>query len=233
MHKLVPNTRTVLLFATVGAITIGTGVATGAIPGGDGTIAACYKLKGGALRVIDSASGANCATDEVKLSWSQKGPVGPAGPQGEKGDKGDPGPQGLATCDAARLLLCPDADLPNGQALVASIDGVEILRVSTYRSNCTITTTTTSTAHLTESACELVFTGAAGSASPAVDDWYQAAAQGNLPAARRSFSLVISDSSGTAIRRFFVESALPTALLNQGDRYQLTLKADAVLRVAA
>ena len=230
MRKLLPNTRTVLLLATVGAIIIGTGVATGAIPGGDGSIAACYKVKGGALRVIDSDSGANCAADEVRLSWSQKGPVGPAGPQGDKGDKGDPGPQGAAACDAARLLLCSDADLPHGQTLVASIDGVEILRVSTYRSNCT---TSTDETRLTRSACELVFTGDAGSASPAVNDWYQAAAQGNLAAARRSFSLVVSDSSGTAIRRFFVDSAMPTALLNQGDRYQLTLKADAVLRLAA
>jgi hypothetical protein len=227
VHKLLPTTRTVLLLATVGAIIIGTGVATGAIPGGDGAIAACYKVKGGAVRVIDSDSGANCAADEVKLSWNQKGPVGPAGP---KGDKGDPGAQGLATCDAARLLLCPDADLPNGQALVASIDGVEIFRVSTYRSNCT---TSTDTAHVTKSTCELVFTGAAGSASPTVNNWYQAAAQGNLDTARKSLSLVVSDSSGTVIRRFFVDSAMPTALLDQGDRYQLTLKADAVLRLAA
>ena len=65
MRKLLPNTRTALLLATVGAIIIGTGVATGAIPGGDGTIAACYKVKGGALRVIDSDSGANCAADET------------------------------------------------------------------------------------------------------------------------------------------------------------------------
>jgi hypothetical protein len=230
VRKLLPNARTVLLLATVGAIVIGTGVATGAIPGGDGTITACYKVKGGALRVIDGDSGTACADGEVKVSWSQKGPVGPAGPQGDKGDKGDSGPQGPATCDAARLLLCPDADLPNGQALVASVDGVEILRVSTYRSNCT---TSTDATRNTESACELVLTGAAGSESQTVDGWYQAAARGDLVAGRKSLSLAVIDSSGTAIRRFFVESALPTALLNQGDRYQLTLKADAVLRVAA
>jgi hypothetical protein len=229
VRKLLPNTRTVLLLATAGAIIVGTGVATGAIPGGDGTITACYKVKGGAVRVIDSASGANCAADEVKLSWSQKGPVGPAGPQGDKGDKGDPGPQAPAACDATRLLLCPDADLPNGQTVAVSIDGFEVLRVSTYRSNCT---TSTDAAHLTESTCELVFTGT-GSPSSTVDGWYQAAAQGNLGAARKSLSLVVSDSSDTAVRRFFVESAMPTALLYQGDRYQLTLKADAVLRVAA
>jgi hypothetical protein len=60
-----------------------------------------------------------------------------------------------------------------------------------------------------------------------------AAAHGNLTAARKSLTLAVSDSSDTTIRRFFVESALPTALLNQGDRYQLTLKADVVQRIAA
>ena len=219
-----------LVLATVGTIVIGTGVATGAIPGGDGTITACYKVKGGALRVIDSGSGASCAADEVKLAWSQRGPVGPAGPQGAKGDKGDPGPQGLGTCDAARLLLCPDADLPNGQALVASIDGFEILRVSTYRSNCT---TSTDASRLTESSCELVFTGAAGSASSLVDAWYQASAQGDADVATKSLSLAVTDSSGTALRRYFVEKARPTALLNQGDRYQFTLKAERVQQLAA
>jgi hypothetical protein len=91
--------------------------ATGAIPGGDGTITACYEIKGGAVRVIDADSGATCAADEVKLSWSQRGPAGPAGP---KGDKGDTGPQGATSCDAARLLLCPDADLPEGDSLTLS-----------------------------------------------------------------------------------------------------------------
>ena len=165
MRKLLPSTRTVLLLATIGAVIIGTGVATGAIPGADGTITACYKAKGGAVRVIDSDSGANCVSDEVKLSWSQRGPAGPAGP---KGDKGDPGPQGPAACDASRLLLCPDADLPSGQAVVLSIDGVEILRVSTYRINCTTSAGSPGT-------CELVFTGAAASASLDVDAWYQSA----------------------------------------------------------
>jgi hypothetical protein len=134
MRKLLPSTRTVLLLATVGAVIIGTGVATGAIPGADGTITACYNARDGAVRVIDGESGATCAGNERKLSWNQRGP---AGPPGAKGDKGDPGPQGPAASDASRLLG-PDADLPGGQTLAVAIDGYEILSgVSTYRISCT------------------------------------------------------------------------------------------------
>src|SRR3954447_5452122 len=137
MRRLIPATKTAVLLAVVATVAVGTGVATGAIPGGDGTITGCYKVKGGAVRVIDAESGATCSSDEVKLSWSQKGPAGPAGAAGPKGDKGDPGPAGPAGCDAARLLLCPDADLTSGQTMILSIDGYEILRVSRYKINCT------------------------------------------------------------------------------------------------
>src|SRR3954452_5458860 len=113
MRRISAATKAVVLLAVVAGIGVGTGVATGAIPGGDGTITGCYKVKGGAVRVIDAESGATCTTDEVKLSWSQKGPAGPAGPKGDKGDKGDPGPAGPAGSDAARPLLGPDADLPS------------------------------------------------------------------------------------------------------------------------
>jgi hypothetical protein len=118
--------------------------------------------------------------------------------------------------------LCPDADLPSGQSLVLSIDGVEIQRVSTYRINCTTSAGT----------CELVLSGAAGSESSNVDAWYQSAAQGD-PTATRNFTLAVSDSSGTTIRRFFATNGRPTALLNQGDRFQLTFKADNIRQIAA
>jgi hypothetical protein len=133
MRNLLPSTRTVLLLATVGAVIIGTGVATGAIPGADGTITACYSARDGGVRVIDGESGATCASNERKLSWNQRGPAGPPGAKGDKGDKGDPGPQGPAASDAARLLGA-DADLPSGQRLAVTIGGYEILGgVSTYR----------------------------------------------------------------------------------------------------
>ena len=227
MRKHVQHTRMVLLLATVGAVIIGTGVATGAIPGGDGTITGCYKAKGGALRVIDSDSGANCASDEVKLTWSQKGPVGPAGAKGDPGPQGDTGPQGPQGPAAGESphLLGSDADLPNGDTLVVSIDGFEVFRPTAYRINCT-------TSPSAPGPCELVFAGAPGQFAPAeVASWYQTAA--NDPTAARSFSVLISDSSGTTIRKYFVSKALPTALLNAGGRYQITLQAPSVQQLVS
>jgi hypothetical protein len=220
MRMFLPPMRTVLLVAAVVAIFVGAGVATGAIPGGDGAITACYKAKGGAVRVIDVERGGTCASDEVKLAWSQTGPTGPAGPQG---DKGEPGPQGQPACDASRLLLCPDADLPSGESVSLTIDGVEFLQVSRYRINCETNNGSPS--------CELVLTGTA-SASVNVDNWYLAAAQGQ-PTARRDFTVAVRDASGTTLRRFFVVNGRPTALLNQGDSYQLTLSADSIQKLAA
>src|SRR3954453_11277207 len=225
MRRLIPATKTVVLLALVAAIAVGTGVATGAIPGGDGTITGCYKVKGGAVRVIDAESGATCATDEVKLSWSQKGPAGPAGaagPKGDKGDKGDPGPAGPAGSDAARPLLGPDADLPNGQTMILAIDGYELFRVSRYRINCTTGGTAPT--------CELVLVGAA-TGPTAVDAWYASAAA-DLEPATKSFTLTVQDSSDTPVRKFFVNKGRPTALLNQGDSYQFTLVAESVKKVA-
>src|SRR4051794_16528558 len=222
MRRLIPATKTVVLVAVVAAVAVGTGVATGAIPGGDGTITGCYKVKGGAVRMIDAESGGTCSSDEVKLSWSQKGPAGPAGAAGPKGDKGDPGPAGPAGCDAARLLLCPDADLTSGQTMILSIDGYEILRVARYKINCTTGGTAPT--------CELVLTGAATGPTE-VDAWYANAAQ-NLQTGTRSFTLTVQDSSGTPVRKFFVEKGRPTALLNQGDSYQLTLVAERVQKLA-
>jgi hypothetical protein len=66
--------------------------------------------------------------------------------------------------------------------------------------------------------CELVLTGAASSSS-AADAWYQAASDG-LPSGTKSFTLVILDETGTPIRRYFVQDGRPTALLNQGNRFQ-------------
>lgn len=220
MRNRFPRTRTVLLLATLGAVIVGTGVATGAIPGADGTITACYNVRTGTVQVIDAESGATCANNERQLSWNQSGPVGPAG---AKGDKGDPGPQGAASCDASRLLLCPDADLPSGQTLSVTSSGFEILAgVSSYRINCT-------TSGSPPTACELVLTGAA-SASLEVDAWYEAAALGQ-PSATRSFTLTIFDSSSKPIRKFFVTDGRPTALLHQGDRRQITFKSEHVQRV--
>jgi Collagen triple helix repeat (20 copies) len=76
-------------FAAVGAVS----VATGAIPGSDGTIDACYDGDG-RLRVIDNEAGRTCDRRSTPLSWNLKGVQGDTGPQGPKGDTGDTGPAG-------------------------------------------------------------------------------------------------------------------------------------------
>jgi hypothetical protein len=92
----------------VGAVVLGTGLAFGAIPAGDGVIHGCYKKNSGQLRLVDSASQgghghhSDCNPSELSISWNQQGPQGiqgppgPQGPKGDKGDKGDTGSQGPA-----------------------------------------------------------------------------------------------------------------------------------------
>ena len=58
------------------------GVAYAAIPETDGVIHGCYAKHNGALRVIDTSTGAACKGNEVALPWSQSGPPGPPGPSG-------------------------------------------------------------------------------------------------------------------------------------------------------
>jgi hypothetical protein len=70
-----------------GAVALGAGLASAAIPGSDGQITACYVKGNGSLRVVDAAS-SQCSRGEQTLVWNQQGPQGPAGPQGEKGDPG-------------------------------------------------------------------------------------------------------------------------------------------------
>jgi len=67
--------RAVLVAAAVALI--GAGIAYATIHDSSGKIHACYKLSGGALRVIDSGA---CLSSEAPLTWSQTGPQGPRGP---------------------------------------------------------------------------------------------------------------------------------------------------------
>lgn len=83
--------------APVAVIVIG-GVAVAAIPNSDGVIHACYTKTGSSLRVYDPTN-TKCSSNEVALSWNQKGPAGPtgaAGPAGPKGETGAAGPAGPA-----------------------------------------------------------------------------------------------------------------------------------------
>jgi hypothetical protein len=53
------------------------GVAYATIPDAGGVIHGCYKNSNGALRVIDTDTGAHCSGAESALDWNQSGP-GPA-----------------------------------------------------------------------------------------------------------------------------------------------------------
>jgi hypothetical protein len=66
------------------------GIAWAAIPDSAGVIHGCYANKGGALRVIDTATTTSCKSTEQSLTWNQQGIQGPAGQQGPQGPKGDP-----------------------------------------------------------------------------------------------------------------------------------------------
>jgi hypothetical protein len=84
-----------LLSAAAVLIAVGVGISQAAIPGADGTISACYKKAGGALRVID-ARAAKCKSTEKALRWSQTGPAGAQGLAGPTGPVGPEGPRGPA-----------------------------------------------------------------------------------------------------------------------------------------
>lgn len=101
---------------TVGAIALGgVGLAFGAVPGTNGVINACYRKVGGYVRIIDTATSANCNRDEKSLAWNQ---TGPQGPQGATGATGAAGPQGPAGASPA-----PDTSATPNTQIVAHLSG--------------------------------------------------------------------------------------------------------------
>jgi hypothetical protein len=69
MRALSRRFRTVAAFALVIAVVVTAAAAYAEIPGGDGTIAACYGKNSGAVRVIDAEAGNQCLPSENALSW--------------------------------------------------------------------------------------------------------------------------------------------------------------------
>lgn len=89
--------RLVITAAVAVAIVIsGTAIAYASIPDSSGVIHGCYTVKGGALRVIDTAKGQTCTTGQHSLQWNQTGPKGAAGP---------PGPAGVSGFSVARCTV--------------------------------------------------------------------------------------------------------------------------------
>jgi hypothetical protein len=71
--------------AAVAVAIMGGAIAYASIPDANGVIHGCYTIKGGSLRVIDTAKGQTCATGQHALNWNQKGTQGPPGPAGVSG----------------------------------------------------------------------------------------------------------------------------------------------------
>lgn len=220
MPRLRQSHRVLLVLAAVVPVGVYVAVATGAIPGSDGTITACYSASTGRLRVVDTESTPpqHCSSKERQLSWSQQGPAGAPGPAGPAGP---PGPQGAASCDASRLLVCPDADLPDGETVTITIDGIPVLQgMHRFRAYCT-----------TADRCKITVADE-GSAPVFASTWYQAAAQGD-PTARKDFTLAVVDASSHPISTFFVRTGVASSLLFDGADWQLTLSADALQPVSS
>jgi hypothetical protein len=87
-----------MIVALVVAFAAATGFAVAAIPSRSGVIHACYKKKGGALRVVSSTK--NCHRGTRKLSWNQKGAKGSRGSTGAQGIAGKTGDPGTAVAYA-------------------------------------------------------------------------------------------------------------------------------------
>lgn len=96
----VPLRTTLVVAALVAALG---GGAYAAIPGGDGSIKACYATTSALLLGIPHSKGDTrivdeheaCRTYEKPISWSQRGPQGEQGDQGVQGVPGPKGDQGI------------------------------------------------------------------------------------------------------------------------------------------
>jgi hypothetical protein len=79
------------------AVLLAAGGAAWAATGTGPTIHACYKTRGGALRIAS-----RCKHREKALSWNQIGPVGPRGAAGRAGARGVPGAPGPKGAEGPR-----------------------------------------------------------------------------------------------------------------------------------
>jgi hypothetical protein len=97
-HRLEEDTmrKSAIAFAAIALLATAGSVAYATIPDSSGAIHACYRVKDGDLRVIDTAAGDACNHHEQPLTWNQTGPQGPAGPAGPQGQAGVSGYQVVA-----------------------------------------------------------------------------------------------------------------------------------------
>jgi hypothetical protein len=126
--KLTP--KKMLASAGIAALALGGGVASAAIPSGDGTLTACAAKtnrtsgtgllgpqvtldRQGTLRAIDTETGQHCRPDEQPLSWNIKGQPGDPGPTGPAGPQGPPGPAGPTTPPTMRMAEAGGGAVPS------------------------------------------------------------------------------------------------------------------------
>jgi hypothetical protein len=108
---------------TVALVLAGTGFAVASIPGGRGVISACYGVRGGSLRIIDTArkrSAGHCQRGERLLTWNRTGPVGVPGARGLQGKTGPSGP------GASRIYEKLGAFTDSAPTKVLTLDGLTL-----------------------------------------------------------------------------------------------------------
>ena len=105
MERRLLSMRT-LLVATAAALAAGgVGVATGAIPDGNGVITACMLKNVGTVRLIDkslpaSSALGHCTSLEREVTWNQQGLAGTNGKDGLNGTDGKDGQDGVSITTA-------------------------------------------------------------------------------------------------------------------------------------
>jgi hypothetical protein len=136
------------------------------------------------------------------------GEAGARGSDGPRGGTGDPGPAGDQGCTD---LFCPGSDSIGTVVLSNSPTTVDGL--SAFSTECTVTCSVRLAGQLRR---EGYF-----------KQWFATAGP-----EKRSVSLSINADSGTPEFRFHLADAVPTALVEHGNRFQVTLTVAFVQRVA-
>jgi hypothetical protein len=109
-----------MLIALLALFVAVTGFAVAKIPDNKGVVHACYKKKGGALRVV---SGKKCRKGTRALSWNQKGRAGAKGAPGVVGKQGDAGTAvGYARVAANGTLEPGDSGRQNKNVVAGNVE---------------------------------------------------------------------------------------------------------------
>lgn len=116
----IPRPSPALIVALAALFVAASGFAVAKIPGKNGVIHACYKKKGGALRVV---KGTKCPRGTKALSWNQSGRRGSKGAAGAAGKTGDAGTAVAFARVAANGTLEPgDSGRQNKNVVAANVE---------------------------------------------------------------------------------------------------------------